>query len=98
MEYLQKAVENDDRNFFAAVDLLKVYMANVSTYKIKIDEILSDPKHKVGRHYVDILTSKAVFSYLDGNSQQSVDLLIKAVTTNAKCIDAFQVRVKLTSI
>lgn len=88
-------MENDKRNMYATVDLLKVYMANVAKYKIKTKEIFSNPTHKVGRHCADILLLKAVYSYLNGNTQTSVNLLIEAVKGNANCIDSLEVMVIL---
>lgn len=91
MEYLQKAVENDERNIVATIDLLKAYMANFTTYKTKMEQIFSNPLYKTGKHYSDILIVKAVFEYMKGNSEKTVDLLIEAVTNSAKCVDSLQV-------
>lgn len=92
MEYLQKAVENDDGNIFALLDLLKAYLADIPTYTMKMEQIFSDPVHKAGKYYSDILVLRAVHSYLKENVQKSVDLLIEAVTNDAKCIDSLEVR------
>lgn len=91
MEYLQKAVENDERNVFAAVDLLKAYMKNIPTHKTKMEQLFSNPLHKVGKHFAEILILKAVFEYLNGNTQKAVDLLIQAVTNSAKSVDTLEV-------
>ncbi|XP_037046879.1 uncharacterized protein LOC119081777 isoform X2 [Bradysia coprophila] len=82
LEYLQKAVENDERNLFASVDLLRVYMADMPTHKTKMEKILEDPIYKARDHYNDILLLKAMYSYLNGDIEKSVDILIEAVTHN----------------
>lgn len=91
MEYLEKAVEYDCNNVFAAIDLLKVYMANVSTHKIKMDQMFADPAFKKSKHYGEILLLKAVYSYMNGICDESVRYLIEAVNTDAKCIDSIEV-------
>lgn len=95
MEYLQKAVENEENNIFAVVDLLKVYLENIPAYKTKIEQIFSNPTHKVAKNYAEILLMKAVYSSLIGNSNKSVDLLIGAVSYNSKCIDSLEVTISL---
>ncbi|XP_037049248.1 uncharacterized protein LOC119083616 [Bradysia coprophila] len=90
LEYLKKAVENDARNVFATVDLLKVYMENIPVHKAEIKEILLDPAHKIGKHYTEMLILNAVYSSSNGNDEKSVDLLIEAMNTDAKCVDSLE--------
>ncbi len=73
------------------MDLLKAYMANVPIHKTKIKEMFSNPAHKMGRHYVEMLILKAVYSYFNGEAQKPVALLIKAVAKDAKCVDSLEV-------
>lgn len=67
-------------------------MADIPTYTMKMEQIMSDPVHKAGKYYSDILVLRAVYSYLKEDSQKSVDLLIEAVTNDTKCIDSLEVQ------
>lgn len=67
-------------------------MADIPTYTMKMEQIMTDPVHKAGKYYSDILVLRAVYSYLKEDSQKSVDLLIEAVTNDTKCIDSLEVQ------
>lgn len=56
-----------------------------------MEQIFSDPSHKAGKEYAEYLILQAIFEHLNGKNQKSVDLLIEAVTNNAKCIDSLKV-------
>lgn len=91
IEYLEKAVENDERNIFATLDLLKVYMANIPTYKNKMEKIFGNLTQKQGKKYDELLILKAVYTFLNGNSEACVNFLVQAVKVNDKCIESLEV-------
>lgn len=96
MEYLEKAVENDERNVFAVLDLLKVYMANVSANRSKIDKIFSQaqnhPFYKAEPvRYAEILLLKALYKFLDGKNDDCVSFMVEAFTKSAKCAKSIEV-------
>lgn len=96
LEYLEKAVENDERNAFAVLDLLKVYMANISANRSKIDKIFlqahNHPFYKAEPvRYAEILLLKAVYKFLDGKNDDCVSLMVEACTKSAKCAKSIEV-------
>lgn len=67
-------------------------MADISTHKTKIEQILEDPIYKPREHYNEILLLKAMYTYFNGDSQTSADLIIDAFTNNStKSIDSLEV-------
>lgn len=84
-------MENDERNIFATLDLLKVYMENIPTYDNKIKRIFCNPSFQLEQRYAELLLLKAVYTSLKEDNEECVDLLIQAVTKSAKCIDSLEV-------
>lgn len=68
-------------------------MSDVKKHERKMNEMFESPIHHKTKKLSgdDVLILKAVSSYLNGNSEKSVDMLIEAVNRNAKCINTLEV-------
>ena len=97
IKYFERALKSDQRNFYCLNDLLRTYMGQPSRYSKEIDEVLDrslNDKYYQGlpKKRGNILFTKAIIKYLDGQKKESVDLLVESYLLCSDSKDLFKVR------
>lgn len=96
VRYLEKAFGGDERNFFAADDLIKVYLRNITKYRTQLqqllDKLLDHPNYKYNvEKQAEFLYLRSLNKFFEGDSSAGIRLLIDSYKKSSNITKQFKV-------